>query len=406
VIERFRTLSPARQLGAALLAALGLALLLALLWAAMRTSYRPLFTGLKSGDAATVVAELDRRKADYRLTDGGTTIMVPAEKVDTTRLELMNQNLALKGVVGFELFNKSDLGLTDFAQRINYQRALQGELERTIMSLDGVDGARVHLSLGEDRLFRADRVAPKASVTLHMHPGAEIEPTVAGGVQRLVAAAVPQLQPSDVVILDEKGEVIAANSLGGSAAPQDEQQAVGQYYAARIRAALRPVLGDAIRVEVTAGSPMGGAAADSATLFDASGRGFPLGITLTSSGVLDPALRQQAEGATAQAIAFDAAKGDTISFEQASAPTRSHIAYAPTQTTAPASDAGAGLLAGVPATYGWGLTTLLGLGAVIVLLVRGRGTGARRLSDEERARLAARLTALVEHEGSDHASAR
>jgi hypothetical protein len=117
-------------------------------------------------------------------------------------------------------------------------------------------------------------------------------------------------------------------------------------------------------------------------------------------------MRQQAETATAQAIAFDATKGDTISFELASAPARPRVAYAPAQTTAPASDAGAGFLAGVPAAYGWGLAILLGLGVAIVLLARGRATGPRRLSDEERARLAARLTALVEHEGSDHASAR
>jgi flagellar M-ring protein FliF len=403
VIERFRTLSSARQFGAALLGALVLALVLALLWAAMRTSYRPLFTGLKSSDAATIVAELDRRKADYRLTDGGTTILVPAEKVDTTRLELMNQNLALKGVVGFELFNKSDLGLTDFAQRINYQRALQGELERTIMSLDGVDGARVHLSLGEDRLFRADRVAPKASVTLHMHSGVTIEPKVAGGVQRLVAAAVPQLQPSDVVILDEKGEVIAADSFGGASVAQDEQQAVGQFYAARIRAALKPVLGDALRVEVTAALPAGSDGGDVASLLDPRGRGFPLSVTLASGGPLDPTVRQQAENATAQAIGFDAGKGDTISFELAAAPARSHATYTPTPTAEPTTDAGAGLLTGLPAAYGWGFAALLGLGAAVALLARGRGQ--RRLSEEERARVAARLAALVEQEGSHHASA-
>lgn len=406
MIERFRTLPPARQLGAALIGAMVLAVLLALLWAAMRTSYRPLFTGLKSSDAATIVAELERRKADYRLADSGTTIMVPAEKVDTTRLELLNQNLTLKGVVGFELFNKSDLGLTDFAQRINYQRALQGELERTIMSLDGVDGARVHLSLGEDRLFRADRIAPKASVTLHMHPGTAVDGTVAGGVQRLVAAAVPQLQPSDVVILDERGEVIAASAIAVSADPQDEQQAVGQYYAARIRTALRPLLGDAVRVEVSANLPGGTAGGDAVNIFDAAGRGFPLGVRLTSVGALDPALRQQAESAAAQAIAFDAAKGDTISFELAPTPARPRMTYAPAEAATASTDAGAGLLGGVPVAYCAGLAILLALGAALGLLGRGRRSGSRRLSDEARARLAARLTALVEHESGEHASAR
>src|SRR5262249_15568170 len=162
---------------------------------------------------------------------------------DATRLDVMTEDLPLKGTVGFELFNKSDMGLTDFAQKINYQRALQGELERTIMTLDGVDSARVHLSLGEDRIFRDDRVPPKASVTIRMAKGRALSESQAQGVRRLVAAAVPNLDGANVVILDEEGRVVSAAPPVGANAQTDspageERHAIAQYYEARIRQAL------------------------------------------------------------------------------------------------------------------------------------------------------------------------
>ena len=136
-----------------------------------------LFSNLRPTDAATIVAELDKKKVPYRLADDGTTILVSADKVDATRLGILSQDLPLKGSVGFELFNKSDIGLTEFAQKINYQRALQGELSRTIMAIDAVDTARVHLSLPEDTIFRDDKRSPKASIALTLKPGRSLSTT-------------------------------------------------------------------------------------------------------------------------------------------------------------------------------------------------------------------------------------
>src|SRR3954454_16858263 len=139
---------PGRQLAAVAFGAVLLCALLAAFWLLfLRTDYGVLFSRLREPDAATIVAELDKRKIPYRLEQGGTTILVPADRVDNTRLAVMGEDLPLKGQVGFELFNKSDMGLTDFAQKINYQRALQGELARTIMTVESVDSARVHLSI-------------------------------------------------------------------------------------------------------------------------------------------------------------------------------------------------------------------------------------------------------------------
>src|SRR5215831_18688670 len=116
-------------------------------WWALRTDYAVLFSRLNESDAAGIVAELKKQKVDYKLDDGGTTIRVPAEKVHDIRLALMSSGTPIAGGVGFEIFDRQGLGATEQSQRVSYQRALQGELARTIGALDGVQQARVHLVL-------------------------------------------------------------------------------------------------------------------------------------------------------------------------------------------------------------------------------------------------------------------
>src|SRR5580692_9338560 len=135
-IETFRQASRSRQVliaGAAFAVFLLIGTVVYLVF--VRVPYSPLFTDVRPAEAASIVAQLDKTKTPYRLTNGGATILVPANLVDATRLSVMSDDLPLKGMVGFELFNKSDMGLTEFAQKIDYQRALQGELARTIMTL-------------------------------------------------------------------------------------------------------------------------------------------------------------------------------------------------------------------------------------------------------------------------------
>src|SRR5258706_8609932 len=194
LVENFRASSTRRQLLAVTVGVIVLgALLVAGYFVVLRKPYDVLFTDLRTMDAATIVADLDKRRVSYRLADGGATILVPHGVVDSTRLAVMSEDLPIKGTVGFELFNKSDMGLTEFAQQINYQRALQGELARTIMTLDEVDSARIHLSFAEPTVFRDDRRPPKASVTIATRPGRSLSAETVGGIQRLVGAAVPDL---------------------------------------------------------------------------------------------------------------------------------------------------------------------------------------------------------------------
>lgn len=316
MLDRFKAATPRHQLSLVGLAVLAVTAFLILIWALfLRTPFEPLFSNLRDADAATIVAELERRKIPYELDDGGATIKVPADKVDATRVSVMGEDLPLKGTVGFELFNKSDMGLTDFAQKINYQRALQGELARTIMTLDGVDSARVHLSLGEDRLFREDRIPPKASVTIRMKDGDILADNAVVGIQRLIAAAVPQLEPDNVVILDESGQSLGAAPSAAAVAPlltpaQEARRGIEQYYEARARFALEQGLGRSPDVNVRIALPAG-AARD--LNWTSASRDFPITVIVDPSGQASD--RQTMETIVSDAVGLNPAIGDAILFQ-------------------------------------------------------------------------------------------
>jgi flagellar M-ring protein FliF len=415
VFEQFRALAPARQLVLVAAAALLLSIVLGAGWYfLLRTSYETLFTDLRPADAATIVSDLEKRRIDYRLADGGSTVLVPSDKVDATRLEVMSTDLPLKGTVGFELFNKSDLGLTDFAQKINYQRALQGELERTIMSLDGVEAARVHLSLGEDRIFRDDRVPPKASVTIHMRKGAVLTESAAQGVQRLVAAAVPQLDATSVVILDEEGQVVSATA-SAPAAPEtlspamEEKKAVEEYYEAKIREALDASFSiQSIQVRVAANIAVAsnGEAVRSASPPIAGVRDFGLKISLAPLAALPQGWEETARAVVSQAVGTSSLNDDEIAFGR---PTEA-TPQAPAENTVPSStersiDA-SGPLA-IPAEQStWVLELAMALIPVLVVIALFfllRRARPRRLSERQKSDLAAKLRTVLER-GEAHAT--
>ena len=175
----------------------------------MQPDYRVLFSNLAETDAAAIVTELKRTKTIYRLSDGGTTIRVPADRVYETRLALMSSSVPLSGGVGFEIFDKQGLGATEQSQRVSYQRALQGELARTIGALDHVRQARVLLALPTSSLFQRDRQQPRAAVSLIMQPGPPLEREQVAGIQRLVAASVADLDPAHVVVTDQRGVTLS-----------------------------------------------------------------------------------------------------------------------------------------------------------------------------------------------------
>ncbi|MES9851136.1 MAG: flagellar basal-body MS-ring/collar protein FliF [Candidatus Thiodiazotropha sp. L084R] len=191
-------------------AVLILALTFAASWWLLQNRSAVLFTDLEPNDAAAVVTELERMKVSYKLAGDGTRIMVPEDQVHEIRLKLLGNGLPLNGGVGFEVFDNAEFGMTEFAQRINFQRAMQGELTRTITSLKEVKYARVHLVMPEASLFKESKTPPSASITIFLKPGAQLNQQQIEGIQRLVSASVQGLESAGVTIIDQYGKTLSA----------------------------------------------------------------------------------------------------------------------------------------------------------------------------------------------------
>jgi flagellar M-ring protein FliF len=187
---------------------------------------RPLFTDLSLDDSATIAKELDREGVSYELRNDGNIIMVPADKVARLRMTLAEAGLPKGGSVGYEIFDKSDaLGTTSFVQNINGLRALEGELARTIRTLNRVEDARVHLVIPDRPLFSRDKIDPSASIVLKVR--GTLEPSQVRAIRHLVATAVNGLQPQRISIVDEQGQLLADGAMddgSGSDVSSDEKK--------------------------------------------------------------------------------------------------------------------------------------------------------------------------------------
>jgi flagellar M-ring protein FliF len=192
--------------GIILAALAGFAVLL--LWS-NEPEYRPLFTNLTQDDAAAIVNKLKDDRIPYRLLAGGSSIAVPAEQVHESRLRLASEGLPKGGGVGFELFDRANFNMTNFVQHLNYQRALQGELARTIGQISAVEQARVHLVIPQKSVFLEEQRKPSASVVLKLRSGAQLTKPQIQGIIHLVASSVEGLQPAQVTIVDTDGRMLA-----------------------------------------------------------------------------------------------------------------------------------------------------------------------------------------------------
>jgi len=174
-----------------------------------RPEYSLLYSNLSLEDAGQITSKLKEQKIPYKLKDGGRTIFVPTSQVYETRLNLAMEGIPRGGEVGFEIFDNTGLiGMTNFMERINYQRALQGELARTIESLDEIMRARVHLVLPEKSPFIGEESHPRASVVLKLRPGAGLRKDQIMGIAKLTAGSVEDLEVQDVTIVDQRGNIL------------------------------------------------------------------------------------------------------------------------------------------------------------------------------------------------------
>jgi flagellar M-ring protein FliF len=171
--------------------------------------YGVLFSNLTQEDAGAIVSRLKGKKVPYLLENNGTTILVPKSEMYELRLLLAGEGLPKGGGVGFEIFDRQDLGVTDFVQRLNYQRALQGELARTIAGMPEVQEARVHIVTPKETLFLEEQKKPTASVAVKLRPGRTLSPAQVEGIVHLVASAVPGLHPGQVTVVDLQGRILS-----------------------------------------------------------------------------------------------------------------------------------------------------------------------------------------------------
>ena len=240
----------------------GAALLIALLvggWLWTRDPpYALLFTIQDEKDGGQIVAALAQQNIPYRFSDGGRSILVPQAVVHDTRLRLASQGLPKGGLVGFELMETQKLGVSQFAEQINYQRALEGELARSVQSLAAVRGARVHLAIPKQTAFLREDQKTSASVLVSLHPGRTLEPVQVSGIINLVASSVPQLSPLNVSVIDQEGKLISQQRDPSRDAGLDPTQRkyvreVEADYGKRIEAILTPLVGqNNVRAQVTA----------------------------------------------------------------------------------------------------------------------------------------------------------
>lgn len=214
------------------------------------SDFRPLYTGMAPEDAAAVVQKLRESGVEYRLADNGATVLVPSAKQAESRLTLAAAGLPKSGRIGFELFDKSNFGATEFVEHINYQRALEGELERSIMSLAEVEQARVHITMAKDSVFLEQQQPAKASVMVKLRPHSQISPQNVIAIANLVASAVEGLAPESVSVVDMNGNLLSRpRRLGGPDGTQSTAEALElrqqfeKDLVTKIKATLEPVLG-------------------------------------------------------------------------------------------------------------------------------------------------------------------
>jgi flagellar M-ring protein FliF len=281
------------------------------------TDFKPLYTGVSQEDAAAIVQKLKESGVEYRLPEAGGAVLVPSARVAELRLAMAAAGLPKTGRIGFELFDKANLGATEFTEHVNYRRALEGELERSVMSLFEVEQARVHITFPKESVYLEAQEPAKASVLVKIRPGARISPQNVMAIDHLVASAVEGLSPDAVSVLDMNGNLLGRPKASGSLDGSDPEGAILEYrhsvetdLLAKINSALEPLLGpDKFRAGVSVECDFTGAdvseevydpgrtvMASSQRTEDASGGSSASGVPGTGSNLPRPSSRPGSAG--------------------------------------------------------------------------------------------------------------
>ena len=254
--ERFDQLNMRQKMGLA-----GAALFLVVVITGLSISanksgqYKVLFSNLTDTDGAAIVASLQQLNIPYKFTEGGGALMVPESAVYETRLKLAGQGLPKSGTVGFEILENQKLGTSQFVEQVNYQRALEGELSKSITSIGSIKSARVHLAVPKQTAFVRDQEKSTASVVLTMYPGRFLDPQQVVAITYLVSSSVPKLSPQQVSIVDQDGNLLSHQPQRADSLDSSQLKYVAELEHAlskRISILLEPVIGkDNVRAQVT-----------------------------------------------------------------------------------------------------------------------------------------------------------
>ncbi|MFN7955714.1 MAG: flagellar basal-body MS-ring/collar protein FliF [bacterium] len=242
-------LKPAQRIVVAAVIALGFASAAYFAIAPTKLAYQPLYRDLATGDLHEIQQVLGKDGVPFRQDERSGTIEVPAEAIEKVRMRLAAEGLPRQGGPGFELFESSRFGQTEFDQKIALQRALEGELARTIRGLDSVEAVRVHLVLPAHELFRSSASPASASVVLRLHAGRGLTPTQVGGIVHLVSSAVAGLEPNQVTVIDQHGTLLTSgDTTSDDGEPTDAKLAQTRHsheveLERRIEALLVPIVG-------------------------------------------------------------------------------------------------------------------------------------------------------------------
>lgn len=220
--------------------------------------YKVLFSNVSDRDGGAIIAALQQMNVPYKYADGGGAILVPAKEVHDARLKLAAQGLPKGGLVGFELMENQKFGTSQFLEQVNFQRALEGELARSVQSLAAVSSARVHLAMAKQSVFMREQQKPSASVLVNLYPGRTLDPQQVNAIVHLVSSSVPNLPIKNVTVVDQAGSLLSKTDEANPGTGLDPNQlkyvqALEQSYVKRIEAILIPIVGqENVRAQVAA----------------------------------------------------------------------------------------------------------------------------------------------------------
>ncbi len=245
IVDRFVAWPLQRKIALFSVIALCIAIIAGTVMWSQKIDYQVLFSNITQEDAGLAIAKLKEMKVPYEVQ--GNSILVPSDKVYELRLELASQGIPQGGGIGFEIFDKNQFGVTEFVQRLNYVRALQGELARTIRTLSEVDQARVHIAIPEKTIFSEKEEKPTASVVLKLKPGRALDQGQIGGIVHLVSSSVEGLPPQNVSVIDNMGNLLSKPSDGSDmvadAKQLEYQKTVDKEYESKLQSMLEGIVG-------------------------------------------------------------------------------------------------------------------------------------------------------------------